>query len=90
MNGSILHSVKEIGFYAAAIGGIGAFVYTSRQVITKDDLKEMKEEVVERIDTLEDRTDKRTDRLEKRIDDLGSTLDKRIDDLGSSYTGQKD
>ena len=81
MNGSILHSVKEFGLYAAAISGIGTVVYTSRQVMTKDDLNETKEEVVKRIDTLENRTDKRTDRLEKRIDDLGSTLESRFETL---------
>ena len=70
MNGFILHSVKGFSLYAATISGIGALVYTSRQIMTKDDLNETKKEVVKRID-----------RLEKRIDDLGSTLEGRFDTL---------
>ena len=51
MNGTTFNrTAKLIGLFAGAVGGIaGGFIYAIRQLCTKEDLKEAKDEITRRI-----------------------------------------
>ena len=80
---------KLIGLFAGAVGSLGGFIYAVRQLCTKEDLKEAKNEITQRIESVETRIDNHSNNMSQRIDSVNGNIIQFMSSLVNSPSHPK-
>ena len=90
MNGTTFNgTAKLIGLFTGAVGGLGGFIYAVRQLCTKEDLKEAKNEITQRIESVETRIDNHSNNMSQRIDSVNGNITQFMSSLVNSQSHPK-